>query len=222
VTFHTGAHREQSADRRPSQGRRESSGRHPSSTAADKFQQRIDAPCGSAGHIGIIYRVSRPLQDFRADRARYPSNAWVTHRALWALAAYRFAQASTQPGWRFVRPLSGLITLAARTCTNIEIPTVARIGPGLRFGHAGPIVIHENATIGRDCNMSVGVVLGSHRNGAPSVGDRVRFGAYAVALGGVTIGDDAVVGAMSLVLNNVPEGAVVAGIPARIIRSRLP
>ena len=164
-----------------------------------------------------------PGQAFRRDRARYPRSAWLTHRSLWAIGAYRFACASMQhpfPANLFTRTLSVPLTLFARITTNIEIPTKTEIGPGLRFGHAGPIVIHENAVIGSNCNMSVGIVLGSHRGtDAPTVGDRVKFGAYAVALGDVTIGDDAVVGAMSLVLQDVPAGAVVAGIPARILRS---
>jgi serine O-acetyltransferase len=156
---------------------------------------------------------------FRRDRARYPRDAWLTRRSLWAIAAYRFAQATTEhpPGLRtLTRPLSAALTLLARVATNIELPTAAEIGPGLRIGHAGPIVVAGTARIGAHCSMGVGVVIGTRgTQEAPTIGDGVKLGAYAVVLGPVTVGDGASVGAMSLVLRDVPAGVTVAGNPAR-------
>lgn len=164
-----------------------------------------------------------PWQCFQLDRARYPRRAWITHRSLWAIAAYRFAQASTkQPlGIKLaVRPLSVVLTLLARITTNIEIATSAEIGPGLQFGHAGPIVIHGDAKIGRDCTMSTGVVIGARvGDGVPVIGDRVRLGTYAVVLGNLTVGDDVYIGAMTLVIKDVESGDRVGGVPARVLRS---
>jgi serine O-acetyltransferase len=163
-----------------------------------------------------------PRKAFLLDRAHYPASAWATHRALWAIAAYRFAQASTRHP-SILRPvtraLSTLLTLLARVATNIELPASAAIGPGLYIGHAGPIVVHANARIGRNCKMSVGVVVGSRGdNRAPTLGDDVRLGAYAVVLGDVTVGDGACVGAMTLVIDDVPAGSTVGGVPARVLK----
>ena len=52
----------------------------------------------------------------------------------------------------------------------------------------------------------------------PVVGDRVRVMPGAKVLGAITVGDDAIIGANSVVIEDVPPGAVVAGNPARIIR----
>lgn len=51
----------------------------------------------------------------------------------------------------------------------------------------------------------------------PVIGIDVEFGAYAQILGDVTIGDGAKIGAMSMVLENVPPNATAVGVPARII-----
>ena len=57
------------------------------------------------------------------------------------------------------------------------------------------------------------------RNGpTPVIGDDVFIGAYAQILGGVRIGDGAKIGALSVVLDDVPAGATAVGIPARIVR----
>lgn len=160
-------------------------------------------------------------QAFRADRARYPRHAWATRRSLWAIAAFRLTQAAAEqpkPTRTIARGAAGVLALAVRVITNIEIPTGTRIGPGLRIGHGGPIVIARTATIGANCSMSVGVVIGTRGgSAAPSLGDDVMLGAYAVALGDITIGSGAQIGAMSLVLHDVPVGASVGGNPARIL-----
>lgn len=51
----------------------------------------------------------------------------------------------------------------------------------------------------------------------PTLGDNVEVGAYAQILGGVSIGNNCKIGAMSLVLTDVPDGATAVGVPARII-----
>jgi serine O-acetyltransferase len=52
------------------------------------------------------------------------------------------------------------------------------------------------------------------------VGNRVAIGAGAAILGPVTIGDDAVIGALSVVLDNIPAGALAVGIPAKVKKSK--
>ncbi|MCB0320464.1 MAG: hypothetical protein KDD60_06010 [Bdellovibrionales bacterium] len=55
--------------------------------------------------------------------------------------------------------------------------------------------------------------------GGVTIGKNVWIGTRATILDGVTIGDGAVIGAHSLVRESVPSGAVVAGTPAKVIRS---
>jgi serine O-acetyltransferase len=55
------------------------------------------------------------------------------------------------------------------------------------------------------------------RNGYPKIGSRVFVGAGAKILGNVTIGDDVVIGANAVVTKDIPSGAVVGGIPAKVL-----
>jgi maltose O-acetyltransferase len=85
-------------------------------------------------------------------------------------------------------------------------------------------------SIGDETTLSAGVRVLAHdasmkrrlgwtRAAPVAIGRRVYIGAGAIVLPGVTIGDDAVVGAGSVVTRDVPPGAVVAGNPARPISS---
>ncbi|MGH9360344.1 MAG: serine O-acetyltransferase, partial [Thermoanaerobaculia bacterium] len=85
------------------------------------------------------------------------------------------------------------------------------------------LVVGGQTVIGEDCTLLHGVTLGEARFDeldCPRIGDRVTIGAGAKVLGGISVGDDAMIGANTVVLRDVPAGAVVAGIPARVVGSR--
>lgn len=86
---------------------------------------------------------------------------------------------------------------------------------------------HESITIGDGCAISHDVTImdsDAHRLGdqvsrAPvSIGDHVWIGTRVTVLSGVTIGDGAVVAAGSVVVDDVPAGCLVGGVPARVLR----
>ena len=103
--------------------------------------------------------------------------------------------------------------------SGAEIPISTKIGGGLLIPHPNGIVIHPDVTIGPNCLIFQQVTLGSNYRGTPRVGARVDIGAGAKILGPIQIGDYAVIGANAVVLEDVPAGATVAGIPARVIRA---
>lgn len=94
-------------------------------------------------------------------------------------------------------------------------------GPGLTIHHIGDFThVRQACKIGKGCTLTVGTVFGHRRGGDEpcTVGDNCFFGIGAKILGSVKIGNNVTVGAYSLVLNDIPDNAVVAGIPAKIVR----
>jgi len=117
-----------------------------------------------------------------------------------------------------------LISQFARILTGIEIHPGAKIGQRLFIDHGTGVVIGETAEIGDDVLLYQGVTLGGTGNVQgkrhPTVGNRVVVGTGAKILGDITLGDDVKVGAGSVVVHSVPQGATVVGIPGRVVRAR--
>ncbi len=102
------------------------------------------------------------------------------------------------------------------------LPTGTVIGPGSRLGYGGMgVVLHHRARIGRNVVIAQQVTIGgrSGHEGVPIVEDGCFIGAGARILGPVRVGAGSVVGANAVVIRDVPAGAVVGGVPARILRS---
>lgn len=160
---------------------------------------------------------------YLADRARYPERAFKREQSLWAIRVYRFGRGNDQrpPGFR--RKLNDriywLLFRIVETLTGCSFTKATDIGPGLRIHHFGNIFIHSGAVIGANCTLRQGVTIGNREDGGPVpvIEDNVEVGAYAQILGGIRIGQGAKIGAMSVVLKDVPPGATAVGIPARII-----
>ncbi|MCS4503834.1 Serine acetyltransferase [wastewater metagenome] len=123
---------------------------------------------------------------------------------------------------RGVRWLARFLSLFARWVTGIEIHPGARIGERFFIDHGLGIVIGETAEIGDDCTLYQGVTLGgtSWEKGKrhPTLGDNVIVGAGAKILGPITLGDGSRVGSNAVVVKDVPEGATMIGVPARVAR----
>ncbi len=102
------------------------------------------------------------------------------------------------------------------------------IGDGTYLGHDVHVHALDAVRIGSGCVLADGahVTTSDHERtdrlatfgtGPVSIGDHVFIGQRAVVLGGVTIGDGATVGAHAVVTRDVAAGAVVGGVPARVI-----
>lgn len=162
--------------------------------------------------------------NWTADLRRYGlRRPFLKEQSIWAVWVYRFGRRiDRRPDGVAKRVLTALYWLLFRlveTVTGISLPKSATIGPGLRIWHFGGVFVHGNVVIGANCTLRQGVTIGNRvENGpAPIIGDDVEFGAYAQVLGGVRIGDGGRIGAMSVVLTDVPDGATAVGAPARII-----
>ena len=157
-----------------------------------------------------------------------PWSPWVRMRValgtpqMWVLAVYRlgvYLRTEAPPLVALLaKPLWHVASSVLNTLFDIHIGAGAEIGPGLYLGHVGGVWINAGATLGASCNVSQGVVVGAAGGaGLPVIGDRVWLGPHAVVTGHVRVGDDAVIGANSLVAADVPARGVALGVPARVI-----
>jgi serine O-acetyltransferase len=104
-----------------------------------------------------------------------------------------------------------------QTLNGCDIAWQATIGGGLRLDHPVGVVIGPAVRVGESCGVMQGVTLGDN-GGAPQLGDRVYVAPGAIVMGPITVGDDAVIGANSVVTRSVPAAAVVFGNPAEVRR----
>lgn len=103
-----------------------------------------------------------------------------------------------------------------------EISPYATIGEGLRIHHSVGIVVGHEVIIGRNCEIFQNVTIGSNRKERdgrmmPIIGDNVSIGSGAVVVGAIKIGNNVMIGANSYVDKDVPDNALVVGVPMRII-----
>lgn len=165
--------------------------------------------------------------DWDADLQRYAlRRPFLKEQSIWAVWTYRFGRRVDLMQAGFAKKcLTSFYWLWFRlveTAVGISLPKSAVIGPGLRIWHFGGIFLHPAVRIGANCTLRQGVTIGNRvaDGPVPTIGDDVDFGAYAQVLGGVQIGNGCRIGAMSLVLCDVPNGATAVGVPARIIGRR--
>lgn len=115
-----------------------------------------------------------------------------------------------------------LIYVFNRLVFSVVLPPTVILGRNVVLGYQGlAIVIHRRAVIGNDVVISPGVVIGgrSEYHEVPAIEDGVMIGSGAKILGPVRVGKHAQVGANAVVLKDVPAGATVVGIPARVVKT---
>jgi serine O-acetyltransferase len=148
-------------------------------------------------------------------------NLWVTLKLLYnymslqAMLWFRFGSWCTQKRIPFVK---GFVYRHIMRNFGLEISPGADIGGGLYIAHPVGCVISAKH-IGENCSIISGVTIGMRNEWAfPTIGDHVFIGAGARILGGITIGNGAVIGANAVVITDVPADATFVGVPAKRIK----
>lgn len=170
--------------------------------------------------------VAEVRADVAAARDRDPAAQGVSSFEIlssWAgvqaLLAHRAAHALLEAG---VPVLPRIIAYMARAVTGVEIHPAARIGSEFFVDHGAGVVIGETAVIGDRVTLYQGVTLGGtgFQRGKrhPTLGDNVTVGSGAKLLGPIVVGDNAKVGANTVVVEDVPPGATVVGNPGHPVR----
>ena len=179
-----------------------------------------------------LQQTPRDIQvnKFSADIERYRSkghsgkNLWL-NPVIWAIAFYRLRNwvNVAKPPLLIRIPMVIFCFLPNRFCEAffaMGISPGASIGEGLYIGHIGGVIISQQAVIGKNCDISHRVTIGTSamgREGTPVIGDNVYVGTGATLVGKIRIGSGAKIAANTLVIDDVPDGATVMGVPGRIL-----
>ncbi|TJY38889.1 serine O-acetyltransferase [Cohnella pontilimi] len=161
--------------------------------------------------------IDAVLENDPAARSRF--EVIFSYSGLHAIWAHRFARFFYRYGWFTV---ARIISQISRFFTGIEIHPGAKIGRKLFIDHGMGVVIGETCEIGDDVVIYQGVTLGGtgKEKGKrhPTIGNRVVIASGAKVLGSFKVGDNANIGANSVVLREVPPNSTVVGIPGRIVK----
>lgn len=164
----------------------------------------------------LRYDLNKVMENDPAARSKI--EVFLLYPTIHALIAYRISH------YLYINKLFFLARLISQISiffTGIEIHPGAKIGRGLVIDHGMGVVIGETSEIGDNVLLYHGVTLGGTGKDKgkrhPTVGNNVVIGAGAKVLGPIYIGSNSKIGANSVVLNNVPEGATAVGIPAKNI-----
>ena len=149
----------------------------------------------------------------------------LTYPGVKALFFYKIANFFSLAKFHLV---AKIISQLARFLTGIEIHPAAKIGKNLFIDHGMGVVIGETSDIGDNVTIYHGVTLGGispsinsneQRNikRHPTIQDKVVIGSGAQILGPITVGRNSKIGSNAVVTNDVPDNAIMVGIPARNI-----
>ena len=144
-------------------------------------------------------------------------------QGFWAVFQYRIANAVYRKvKIPVLRQLLLLVCLLwqkiIEITAGIAIPASVTIGHSFYIGHFGGIILNSKSVLGNNCNISQGVTIGvsgtGEKRGVPVIGDNVYIGTNAVVAGKISIGNNVLIGACSLVSNDVEPFSVMLGVPA--------
>lgn len=161
-------------------------------------------------------------EDIETIRRKDPSarsavDILLSYPGLHAIWIYRFAHFLWR---RRLYMIARFISHIGRWLTGVEIHPGAQIGRRLFIDHGMGVVIGETAVVGDDVLLYQGAVLGGttlkKEKRHPTLENNVVVGAGAIILGAIHVGDNARIGAGSVVIHDVPPRATVVGVPGRI------
>ena len=159
----------------------------------------------------------------RDPAARSKLSVILTYPGVKAIFLYKIANFFSVAKFYLV---ARMISQLARFITGIEIHPAAKIGKNLFIDHGMGVVIGETSEIGDNVTIYHNATLGGispsinsneqrHIKRHPTLKDNVVVGSGAQVLGPIEVGKNAKIGSNAVVTKDVPENAVMIGIPAR-------
>ena len=170
----------------------------------------------------MIYKIKIDIEYIMENdpAARSKLEVFLLYPSIHARIAHMFSHFLYKKKLFF---LARLISQLARFLTGIEIHPGAILGAGILIDHGMGVIIGETAVVGDRITIYHGTTLGGTGNEKgvkrhPTVGNNVIIGSGAKVLGNINIGSNSKIGANAVVLNDVPEGATVVGVPAKVVK----
>lgn len=190
-------------------------------------EPRKSPPSCSATEVyffGVKEMFSRLKEDVLCVKERDPAarsffEIWLLYPGLRAVRMHRKAN------WCYRHKLffcARWISQRAVRKTGIEIHPAATIGRRFFIDHGTGVVIGETAIIGDDVTIYQGVTLGGTGKDTgkrhPTIGNGVMVGSGAKVLGPFSVGDNSVIAAGAVVLNEIPPNCTAVGVPAKVVK----
>lgn len=125
-------------------------------------------------------------------------------------------------GMGVTKVAGNVLYILDRTRKRIVLPRQTKVGYGLYIGHGGPIVINPTTKIGCNVNLSQYTTIGSNDGMAATIGDCVYIGPNVCIVEDVIIGNNATIGAGSVVTKDIPDNATAAGNYAKVLNYNNP
>lgn len=174
--------------------------------------------------VNELFNARRQLYEDREQLKRLDPSfekayQFLFHAGYRSLRLYRHAHAFYNAGFKF---FAYFIYHLNRVIYSVDMHPASEIEAGVVIDHGTGIVIGSTAFVGRGTIIYHGVTLGTRYivsgKRHPTVGRNVVLGAGAKVLGPIMIGDFAKIGANSVVLEDVPAGSTVIGIPGKVVK----
>jgi serine O-acetyltransferase len=161
----------------------------------------------------------------KSDLYRYHGrySALLLIKSLFTVKGFKFSfwlrLAKHYDETAIVRWLPKLLFMHYKKVLVSDINYRAEIGPGFSLYHVFGTTFSDKVKLGANNTILHGVTLGAVNGFYPTTGNNVYFGPGCCVLGGITIGNNVVIAANAVVTKDIPDNAIVAGNPSRVISS---
>ena len=163
----------------------------------------------------------------RDPAAKSTLSVVLTYPGVKAVLLHQIANFFHMAGFDLI---ARIISQTSRFFTGIEIHPGAKIGKNLFIDHGMGVVIGETSEIGNNVTIYHAVTLGGispsidserqrHEKRHPTIGNDVVIGSGAQIIGPIKVGNGSRIAANAVVVNDVPEGATMVGVPAKVIKT---
>lgn len=165
----------------------------------------------------LLYLFSAEKEKIRQDvLANRNKSRFFWYDLTWMLAYSPYFRSLFY--FRIKSPIKHLFKWYNPRRKLFTIDRFTKIAGGVKLAHPYATIINA-ASIGKNLYINHLVTIGEKDGKNPHIGDNVQIHAHAMIIGGISIGDNAIIGAGSVVVKDVPKNAVVAGNPAKIINN---